>query len=325
MRMDDVGPKFVDVDASVQFLPSADLTSDVSNGHTWTVLAQSTSAGWPNGVPSLTITHVPSTLSLADVRARLRCACLCVGIASQRLPCASCVVQLAAVLSARQRGAAYSPTSGASRTVTAPRSTATDGAQLSIDLAALSGSSRGLYLRRSSDNQYSSSSSLVSFSNLCGSFVSRSGQKAVFWVTYCDTGAAVAGVKIMPFAIYYDSATSLGDAAGGTTNSDGVALLTVPVGPNTVTVVAYDASTGDMTAWEGLPAPVPMPSVLETGVLSTDRAVYKPGDTMHVFGYVREVDTVNQRVRVPTAYVGDEFGRTISIVWESNSWTPTVR
>lgn len=167
-------------------------------------------------------------------------------------------------------------------TVSAPGVTPDGGQELGVDLAALQSapSATGLFLKRRVMQSYSATSA-VSFSDLCGVFVSRPGVAVVASVTTCSTGAPVPNAELLTFSSQrYQYPQTLTYATSHLTNTSGLALLYLApaeVASWSGVVVARVPSTGDMVFWSNVELATPLPTATTTALLVTDRAVYKPG------------------------------------------------
>ena len=167
-------------------------------------------------------------------------------------------------------------------TVSPPGVTPDGGQEVTVDLAALQSppSTTGLFLKRRVMQSYSTTT-VVSFSDLCGVFVSRPGVAVVASVTLCSTGAPVPNAELLTFSSpQYQYPQTLTHASSHLTNSSGLALLYLSpadVATWSGVVVARVPSTGDIVFWSNVNLATPLPAPTNTAVLVTDRAVYKPG------------------------------------------------
>jgi uncharacterized protein YfaS (alpha-2-macroglobulin family) len=138
--------------------------------------------------------------------------------------------------------------------------------------------------------------------------------RRVVWVMRYSTGAGVAGAAVTLYASKRSSQQSVA-VATGVTDADGVVVLTEEEKDSSsqwgTTYDLYVESTGQNMLGNNVfesallprvpssPSSSTSSSSMSRGTVITDRGLYKPGDSIHVKAYVRELSTIAAEWLVP--------------------------
>jgi hypothetical protein len=192
----------------------------------------------------------------------------------------------------------------------------------------------GLFLQYIKTYSSGGSKNFVSSVNFGVAFIATSTNELLVWATKFDTRLPVSGASV---SVYYIASTYrafLSDVtlvASGSTGSDGTVTLsptavgglwkTKQYGGTLVAVV--NAGDNQIAIAEGVQQPWKMDSdeVPTRAELITDRRIYKPGDKVHLKGFVRMLNSAGTGYTLPTA----DYDFAAEVQWKRSSKDPPMR
>mmetsp|Transcript_41158 Transcript_41158/g.132449 ORF Transcript_41158/g.132449 Transcript_41158/m.132449 type:complete len:2416 (-) Transcript_41158:30-7277(-) len=187
----------------------------------------------------------------------------------------------------------------------------------------------GLFLREMRQYGGSASRAFVSVASFGASLVATAAGSLLVWAARFEgLGAAVAGAAVSVYRVnspWNAQESDIQLVASGTTGPDGLATLrpssgaSASWGGNSYSaklVAVIESAEHGLALCEETPVPWEVERVESlSGALVTDRAIYKPGDTLFVKGYVRKRNKLGTAYSLPTAADG-RFA--VEVMWKSD-------